>query len=61
MFDLAVVYLAVAIVQRFKFNYCDSSMVPLIAPALAAALYLAVVLRFLLPLPTSSPNLGGGR
>jgi len=28
------------------------------APALTASLYLTVVLRFLLPLPASSPNLG---
>jgi len=33
--------------------------VPLIAPALTASLCLAVMLRFLSPLPTLSPNLGG--
>jgi hypothetical protein len=51
LFDLiAIVY---------SIHSYDPSVVPLIAPALTAFLYLAVILRFLLPWPFSSPNSGG--
>jgi len=43
----------------FVLKRSNSLLILLIAPALTTALYLTLVLRFLLPLPVSSPNLRG--